>query len=256
MTETLQSVRQALNILKLLRQRPALGVSEIAALLAVSSSTAHRLVATMTQAGFLRQSGPGRKYELGPAMQFTGHASAVEHCIEVGTDHMLALRDASSETVHLAVLTGSATRFVAAFESPLMMRVTSRVGRQLPAHTTAAGKVLLARLDDEQFAELYVRDALDPNTRESIDTLPQLRAAVASARELGYALNRGESEEGVAAIAVPLRHPNERITCALSLTGPEARLNPEGSIELSSREAELLRLLRSAAAAIESELAF
>ena len=256
MAETLQSVRQALNILKLLRQHPTLGVSEIAALLAVSSSTAHRLLATMSQVGFVRQAEPGRKYELGPAMQFAGHTSAVEHCIEVGTTHMIALRDASSETVHLAVLTGAATRFVAAFESPLMMRVTSRVGRELPAHTTAAGKVLLGRLDDEQFAELYRNGPLDANTSESIDTLPQLRAAVASARELGYAVNRGESEQGVAAIAVPLHHPSGRITCALSLTGPEARFNPGGSIDLSSREAELLRLLRSAAAAIESELAF
>lgn len=256
MAQTLQSVSQALKILELLQRTPSLGVSEIAALLEVSSSTAHRLLSTMADADFVRQGPVGRKYQLGPAMQISRNASLIEHCIEVSTPHMIALRDESSETVHLAVLTRTETRFVAAFESPLIMRVTSRVGRELPAHTTAAGKILLARLDSADFAERYPEEELTAGTAESIHSTEQLRLEVLRAGELGYARNSGESESGVAAIAVPLRHPDGLVTCSLTLTGPESRFNPTRDPEISAREAELLSMLQATARTIESELRY
>lgn len=256
MSQILQSVRQALLLLELMQHTASLGVSEAAERLGVSSSTAHRLLVTMQEARFVQRSAVGRKYELGPAMQASRTAGAIEHLVEVSAPHMIALRDASGETVHLAVLSGTDTTFIAAFESQKIMRVTSRVGRRLPAHTTAAGKLLLAHLPEAEFDRLYPDDdRLSLGTSSSVATVAALRGEMEAARRLAYSRNMAESEPGVAALAVPLAGVGGAIDCSLTITGPDSRFNPGRSEVLSAREEELLAMLRQTAAHIEADLA-
>lgn len=254
MTQTLKSVSQALRILELLQRHERLGVSEIAAKLGISSSSAHRILATMQEAGFAQQSHPGRKYELGPRMQASRHGAVIERILDAATPQMLALRDVTGETVHLAALTGTDTRFLAAYESQHIMRVTSRVGTVLPAHTTAAGKVLLSHLPDDQLTSLYPPGTLTEETPESITTLDALRAELRTVRELGYGRNLAESELGVAALAVPLTDPDHQLTLALSVSGPDFRFNPDRTTKLSDYERELLGRLRSTVQRIEQHI--
>jgi DNA-binding IclR family transcriptional regulator len=253
-TQTLKSVSQALRILELLQRHDQLGVSEIAARLGIGSSTAHRMLATLQEAGFARQSERGRRYELGPRMEATRHASVIDRVIEAATPHMIALRHATGETVHLAALAGTDTRFLAAYESPNIMRVTSRVGTVLPAHTTAAGKVLLSHLPDDQLTSLYPPGTLTQETPESITSLDALRQELRTVRERGYGHNLAESELGVAALAVPLTDPDRQLTLALTLSGPDFRFNPERTHGLSTREEHLLALLRDAVHRIQNHI--
>ena len=254
MAQVLKSVSQALRILELLQQHPRLGVSEVAEKLGIGSSTAHRILVTMQEAGFARQSEPGRKYELGPRMQATRHSAVIDRILDASTPQMLALRDATGETVHLAALAGTDTRFLAAYESPHIMRVTSRVGSVLPAHTTAAGKVLLSYLPEDQLTSLYPPGTLTEETPESITTLDALRAELRLVRERGYGHNLAESELGVAALAVPLTDPDRQLTLALTVSGPDFRFNPDRTLGLSSREEQLLGLLRDAVHRIQSHI--
>lgn len=254
MAQTLGSVRHAMKILALLQKKPLLGVTEIALELDVSSSTAHRLLATMHEERFVRQVLPGRKYQLGPAMEGSRNPSAVEDFIELGVTHMTALRAETDETVHIALLRGTETHFVAASESQRMMRVASRVGRRLPAHTTAAGKLLLSLHSDEEVRALYANHTLVTPTSASIPTIDALISALREVRRQGFARNMVESEVGVAALAVPLRNVDGTVDCSLTLTGPDSRFNPDGSKGLSPREEELLAMLRAAATMIESEI--
>ncbi len=251
-TQILKSVRQALNLLELLQRFPSLGVSDVAAQLDISSSTAHRLLATMQDADFVQQTGAGRKYQLGPAMKSSRHSAAINQLVEISAGHMIALRDRAGETVHLAALSGTGTKFIAAFESPHIMRVTSRVGRILPAHTTAAGKLLLSYLSSDELAALYPDGRLDPGTTASLQTLEGLRAELETVRQLGYGRNMAESELGVAALAVPLTTRDGRSTYALTVSGPDLRFNPERKSALSDREDALLDMLRTTALRIEA----
>lgn len=244
MAQTLKSVSQALRVLELLQRHDRLGVSEIAAKLGIGSSSTHRILTTLQEAGFAQQSQLGRKYELGPRMQATRLGAVIDRILDASTPHMIALRDATGETVHLAALSGTDTRFLAAYESPHIMRVTSRVGTVLPAHTTAAGKVLLSNLPDDQLTSLYPPGTLTEETPESITTLDALRAELRTVRERGYGHNLAESELGVAALAIPLTDPDHQLTLALTLSGPDFRFNPQRTAGLSPREHELLAQLR------------
>jgi IclR family acetate operon transcriptional repressor len=252
-TQILQSVAQALRIVKLLQTTSALGVAEIARALDSSPSTVHRLLATLREADFVVQVQSGGKYALGPAMR--PQTSDVERVIEVGGPHMVALRDRTAETVHLAVVRGTETHFVAAYESPHIMRVTSRIGKSLPSHTTAAGKLLLAYLPESAICELYPDEALPEGAPGSVLTRTALLDELRRVREVEYGRNLAESEVGVAALAVPVRDASGEVICSLTLTGPDSQYNPQHTVELTAREIELLHFLRRTAGLIESELA-
>ena len=151
MADTLQSVHQALRILTLLRTRDELGVSEIAAQLGIGKSSTYRLLATLKEDRYVDQT-PSRNYRLGPAMSGSPDSASIAHCVEVAAGHLESLRDATGETVHVSVLNGGYTEFVAVCESEKLLRVSSKIGLAVPAYCAAAGKVLLATLTDAELA--------------------------------------------------------------------------------------------------------
>ncbi len=253
MSPQLSSVAQALRVLDLLRAHETLGVTDIATRLGLATSTVHRLLTTLANAHYVRQAGPGRKYRLGPVMQGSVEGAAVDHCVEAALPHMEQLRDDSAETVHLVVLQRANVKFVAAVESLQAMRVTNRAGRLLPANATAAGKLLLSMRTPDEVAALFPSRFPGP-TEQTITSLDSLLAELEQTRAAGYGRNYSEAEIGVAALAVPIRRPEGRILCALTLTGPDSRFNPRHEPGQSERERELLSQLRGCARAIEADL--
>lgn len=255
MADTLQSVHQALRVLTLLQGVDELGLTEISDRLGIGKSSAHRLLATMRDARFVDRT-PTRRYRLGPAMSGSPEAAALEHCAEMAKPHLKKLRDLTRETVHISSLSGTSAEFLAVCESTLMMRVASKIGESLPAHATSAGKLMLSTLSEPELFALYPDERLPAVTAKAIATRTELLAELARVRELGYGRNVSESEEGVAALAVPLHRPTGRTVCTLTITGPTLRFNPEGTTDLSDTEARLLTVLRACAHAIERDLRY
>lgn len=255
MADTLNSVHQALRILTMLQSTEELRLSDIAERLGVGKSSAHRLLATLREARFVDQT-PSRRYRLGPAMSGSPESAAIEHCLEVAGPYLLKLRDQTLETAHVSTLNGTDSEFRAVCESTRMMRVASKVGESIPAHVTAAGKVMLATLTREELFALYPDEQLPAPTSRALTTRTALLAELDRVRELGYGRNVGESEEGVAALAVLLRRPSGKTVCNLTITGPVSRFNPEGTAELSTTESRLLGALRRCGTEIERELRY
>ncbi len=259
MPATLSSVAHALQVLRLLRARGPLRLTDVASSLDLSPSTAHRLLATLKSERFVEQDPESRTYVLGPAMLFTSSASAIEHCALVAGPIMRRLRDLVDETVHLTILKGTESIFVAAVESSKTVRVTSRVGQHPRAHSTAAGKVLLAQLSSTQLTELYAAEDLHPETSASIPTLTLLADELRRTRSRGYGLNLGESEVDMFAVAVPIERPRGEVTCALSVAAPLSRVDrrlDDRSDGAARHAEELLAPLEAARVDVESRLGF
>jgi DNA-binding IclR family transcriptional regulator len=183
------------------------------------------------------------------AARLSGH---MDSFLDVARPAMTALRDASGETVHIAMLAGVTTRFPAAAESRNIMRVGSRVGDTLPARMTAAGKLLLSYLSHSTLALLFRDERLNDRSLGD-DGFRELMSDLRHTRIREFGVNHDESEPGVSAIAVPIRDMSGEPICALTLSGPTFRFHsaPSASL-LSEREAELLRLLRGSATGIEA----
>ncbi|MGH3725544.1 MAG: IclR family transcriptional regulator [Mycobacterium sp.] len=244
----IESVDKALRLLLLLGEQPEIRLSEAARFLGVATSTAHRLLAMLQYRGFARQDPVSKAYLPGPAL--TGVAFAIFGRIDIpgaATPIMRTLSERLRESVHLGLLDGSTVRFVAAVEGPTAVRVASRLGRIMPAHCTSTGKVMLAELTEAELVQLYPNEDLDRVTPHSIGSRSELELELRRIRKQGYAVNREESEEGVASLAVtvPTRAPGLRL--ALNAAAPVHRVS-------ASQYAEFTDALREAARQIGDQL--
>jgi DNA-binding IclR family transcriptional regulator len=150
------------------------------------------------------------------------------------------------ETVHLGRLDGRYVVYLAKRESVHPLRLFSAIGRRLPAHATALGKVLLAARGEDEVDRLLPRP-LPALTRHTITGLTALHADLAAIRERGYAVDHEENTEGIVcfAMAVPLRSPS---TDAVSISVPVARIGPgseERMVAALRRAVDQLRSARS-----------
>ncbi|WP_217631156.1 IclR family transcriptional regulator [Modestobacter sp. DSM 44400] len=215
----------ALKVLLLLGQRPALRLTDVSQYLGVASSTAHRLLAMLQYRGFVRQDAITRAYV--PGRTLDGLAFGLLRRLDTRTLARPVLEKLNvdlQETVHLGRLEGSDVHFIDSIESSRALRVGGRLGRSMPAHCTSTGKVLLAGLSEQELLSLYPSEKLPQLTDHSIGSRTRLLEVLASIRAQGYATSHEESEEGVSslAVAVPARHAPR---LAVSASAPVSRMS-------------------------------
>ncbi len=226
----IESVDNALKLLLLLGERPEIRLTEATRYLGVAPSTAHRLLAMLNYRGFVRQDPVSKAYLPGPSL--TGVAFAILGRLDIQRSAAPIMRDLSQqlrETIHVGMLDGANVHFVAATEGPAAVRVASRLGRTMPAHCTSTGKVMLAQLAEVELRQLFPDEELERVTPHSIGSRSELEAELSRIRERGYALNREESEEGVASVAVPMPTRAPGLRLALNAAAPLNRLDGANS---------------------------
>jgi DNA-binding IclR family transcriptional regulator len=219
------AVDNVLRLLRLFEDHEMIRVNQVARDMGLSRSTVHRMLATLSHHQFVEQDEHSRAYRPGPALVDIGLAVVSKIDIRaVSHTALVDLRDLTGETAHLGVMRGDASvLFLDSVESDRMVRTGSRIGRILPAHATATGKVLLAERTDEEIAALYPSGVLEAPTSRALTSLGELLEQVAEVRRLGYAVNHGESEDDVAAVAAAVRDKNGHVRCALVTTAPLSR---------------------------------
>src|SRR3954447_6757602 len=224
------AVSRAATILALLAEnagQPA-GPSELARRLGLPKSSIANICGALADAGLVRRSGAGfalgrRLAELGGA--YLASVDQVQEFYDVSR----LLPAASEETVQLAVLDGLEMIYLARHDGRQPVRLTSGIGRRLPATVTATGKAALASLDERALATRLadVHD-LPILTRNSLRSIEELNADLERIRTRGYAMDDEETVEGVVCygIAIPGRQPGEG-PFAASITLLKARATDE-----------------------------
>jgi DNA-binding IclR family transcriptional regulator len=101
----------------------------------------------------------------------------------------------------------------------------SWVGRRTPYHCTSNGKVLLAFSSEEE-RERMLSLPLEARTANSIVDPDALREHLAEVRAKGYAHTMEELEEGLNAVAAPVRSGDGEVIAAVSVSGPAFRMRP------------------------------
>jgi DNA-binding IclR family transcriptional regulator len=217
----LDSVDKALQLLVLLRDR-GLGVTEAARALDVAPSTAHRLLTALCRRGFAERDDK-RRYRAGPALDPGRSGRGNDDSLRATVrPYLERLRAETDETVHLVVRDGVHTSFLDGLESTQALRLGSRVGWLLPAHTTSGGLALLAALSDAEVVALYPHGLPDWPTAKIRD-LGALRRRLDLVRRQVLAVNRQESEPGVTAIGIALSDLSGVTHGALTASAPSMR---------------------------------
>src|SRR5450755_3363957 len=123
--------------------RGELGISELARRTGLPKSTVHRLAGELVRLGMLEPVGPQlrlgiRLFELG---QLVPRRRTLR---DAALPFMEDLREATRNSVHLAVLEGIEVVYVEILLSRASRSLPSRGCGRLPAHATGVGKAILA----------------------------------------------------------------------------------------------------------------
>lgn len=235
--DSVQSLERAFDLLETLAVEGELGVTELAARTGLVPSTAHRLLATLTKRGYVARSAESGRYLLG--YKVVEVASGLEHRLArlraLARPHMESIQRATGETVNLVVLDGDRVVYVDQVEGSRTVRMFTKPGTSALAHTTGAGKAVMAFGPEELATSLYAhREPLERLTSHTLVTVDALQDDFVRIRRRGYAIDNQEHEEGVACVATPVFDHAGRPCAALSVSGPAARVLDTGTPDLGA----------------------
>lgn len=244
--QRLSSVATAVKLLKTFSEGEAeLGVTVLAKRLGVAKSTVYRLASTLVAEGMLEQNRENEKYRLGIAL--FGLGALVRQRMNVSNEarpHIFALREATNETVRLAVLDGTEILFVYDLESTQAIRMRANLGDRKPAFCSSEGRAMLA-FQDERLIEGILAGTLHKRTAKTETDPVQLRKALARVRKTGYALEDEQCEAGMRSLAAPIRDSEGRVVAAVGIAGPRQRLSEDVLEQFAPQVVETARLVSS-----------
>jgi IclR family pca regulon transcriptional regulator len=247
--EFVQSLERGLAIIRAFGPHaPAQTVSELATTTGLTRATARRFLITLMRLGYVESD--GRTFWLTPRVLELGYSflSGLRFP-DVALPHLERLVADVDESSEASVLDGHEIVYVARVPSTAVMTVSINVGARMPAHATSMGRVLLAALPDSELDAYLEHATLARFLPRTITNPRRLRSELKEVRATGYAVVDQELEEGLVAIAAPVRGRDGRVVGAINLSTNVLRRSPE-----SVRE-ELPEPLLRTAHAIEADLA-
>jgi IclR family pca regulon transcriptional regulator len=213
-----QSLERGLAIIRVFNaEQPSMTVSEIAQQVGLTRAAVRRFLLTLGELGYVYAR--NNRFELTPRVLELGYAylSALSFP-DIALPRLEELVAETGEASEGSILYGGDVVYVVRVPGPALMTISVNIGARRPAYATAMGRALLANLpsaDLDTYLDTYTLIPVLPRTITDVDAL---RAELNRVREDGYALVNQELEEGLIAIAVPVRDRTGRVRAAINLS--------------------------------------
>ncbi len=221
---TIRAVVRVCDLIDAIRDaRDGLTLSDLSEISGLPKSSAFRYLTTLEGRHYVERSPQIGRYFLGDAL-FGVKSVQLEELIRLSIPHLAAARDATGESVHLAVQSGAEVLYVHVVESREQRRVAASIGDRVPIHATALGKCLASQATLEA-AERLISGPLERITDMTITDPIALRKEIAEVRERGYAVDDREFDPGGRCVAVPLA--TRYGVAAVSVAAPDDRMPVE-----------------------------
>jgi IclR family transcriptional regulator, acetate operon repressor len=224
-TETgTQAIDRAAQLLvHVVESAQPVAVGELADSAGLPKSTTSRLVGALERQGLVQRIGDRGRLRPGPVLQRYAHRDdGAAALVELAEPALRTLAAVSRETVNLAVPNPLGAEHLSQRDSEHFVGVTNWVGRRVPHHVAANGKVFMA------FHAVPVPPGpLERFTAYTLVKRGSLDRELDQIRVRGYAVAVDELELGLAALAAPVRGPGGEVVAALSISGPTTRLTLE-----------------------------
>jgi len=209
------------------------GVSEIAQATGLHKATAHRIIMTLLNCGFLERTADGERFRLGLRLVELGLGALRDLDFRrAAFPYMQQLVERFGETCDLGIFDRGRVLDVEVVHSEHSLTVAARVGRHLPVHCTASGRVFLAFLPPE-VVEPILSAPLTACTEKTITSPARFRAELEATRQRGYGLDDEGFEVGIRAVSAPIRDIDGNVIAAMSIPGPSNRLTLERVPEIA-----------------------
>jgi DNA-binding IclR family transcriptional regulator len=218
-------LHKTLDILEILKSRDSgYTLADLTRSVALPKATVYRILATLEKRGYLDRT-PDNAYRLAARMFDLQRQDSLEQTLNrVAQPVIERLVDTYKETVNVGVLNGGEVVVINTVESPLGIRMASKIGNRRHLHTTALGKCFLAGLPDKEIARLVRVKGMPRLTENTIATKAGLMSEIARVRKAGYAMDNQENELDGRCIGAPIAGPDGRVLAAVSISGPVFRM--------------------------------
>ncbi len=231
-----KSADRVMAVLDLIGDQGSLTFTEISAALKLPKSSAHALLRTMEERHYLRHDEATSSYRLGSRIwDLARSRHELEDLRALVKPLMSELVERTGETVQLATVEDLSAVYLDLVESPHPVKLTSRAGARLPAHSSAIGKALLAELDADELERRLDGVELERLTEHTITDPDALIAELETIRRRGYSVDDEEFALGLRCIAMPIRDRDDRAIAALSVSMPTPRYSR--AVARAAREA-------------------
>jgi DNA-binding IclR family transcriptional regulator len=244
MPGSIQSIERAAAVLRLLggAGRP-LALAEVAAPLDLPRPTAHGILRTLRDVGFVEQDRDTGRYTLGGDLRRLDGGGWDRHELRSRAMNWAdSLAGSAGQEVLLGMPAGAGVELVHHVFRPDGSPQSLRTGEVLPLHATAVGKCLLA------FAPVAVSPPhqvdLQPYTGRTVTTVGRLSEQLALARRRGWASEVGEHRSGVGGVAAPVRTGGGLVVGALAIEGPVEETFGSGGMPAPLLVSQLARAAR------------
>ena len=236
--DLVRSVDRAFSILKCFNlDEYRLNLTAIAEAIDLPVTTTLRIVNTLVSLGMLKKHND-RSYSLGNEVYLMGAvARAHFRPQQIAYPYMKELRDDTKEAVSLYGMESECRVCYEHVPSLLTMRCVVRVGDRFPLWAGAGGKVMLAYADKDVIDREVAK--AKPITENTIVDRDRFYDELAEIRRCDYAVSRGEREDGILALAVPIFNRGESASLCMSIAGPSTRLDEERIMALIPRIQEM-----------------
>lgn len=220
-----QSLVRAFGILDELGSRSGMTLSELAAVVGLPKSTAHRLLTTMETLEYVQFERESARWSVGVGAFRAGSAFAEAPDFEkVGRGIMRSLVIEVNHSVNLCVPQGNAMFYLRQLEARGGWPTAARQGASLPMYSTAAGKCVMACWSENELDAYFARRELVQRTHRTIDNRDGLRQELSRVLERGYAIDDEEQANGTRCIAAVVTDRIGQPRAALSISDATARL--------------------------------
>lgn len=230
-SDNVAAVLKVFAVLESLVDDRRASLAELASRAMTSKATAHRLLNTMVDLGYVERDEDTDRYALTLKLFSLGARSIQDRSdLLWAADRVMAkLSRLTGESINLGILDNIDERVVYThkYDSHYNLSMQSVLGKRNPLHSTSLGKALLAWRDPSEIEERMSRMAFEVSAPNTIRTPDQLRESLRRARELGYAEEIEESEAGVRCLAVPIFDHLGRSIAAMSIAFPLFRFSEE-----------------------------
>jgi DNA-binding IclR family transcriptional regulator len=195
---------------------PQIGVRQLAGAMKIAPSSAHRILAALAEAGFVRRDSGSQRYMLTTEFfRVSQRAAAMSPLRCAGLAALRRLVDACGETALLGVYDEARHEmlYAAAVEAPHGSRNAIRMDAWLPVRTGASGLAILAFLDEAERHSVIAHAGL---TQELDDEL-------SAVRRQGFAYTRCQWVAGAVGLAAPIFDRRGRVMGDVCVTIPQGR---------------------------------
>ncbi len=225
--ESLNSIEKAIKVMLKFQKSGAIhGIRGLSNELGFSPATVQRILKTLKQHDFVRQTSSTRQYYIGNVFySFIQALQQSNNLTSIAKKYIEELAMKTKETSHINIIDAEHRLCIDTIESPQTLKAGMPMGHKSPLYAGASAKCLLA-FSSINYINNYIETILlEPLTDNTISDVKDLKEEIDRIHNQGYAVSLGERTPGLGSLSAPVFDNQGNILASLSLAIPEIRFS-------------------------------